>query len=528
LTVPNGRLPPAPDGLPAGLEGRVARGLSWTMLDVWGREGLNFLVFLVLANLLLPVDFGLMALASVFVALAQVLADAGLEEALIQRPQLTARQTATAFWTAVTLGLVLTVLLVALAGPISTALGEPRLGSILQVLALTFVLSSLSSVQIGLLRRRLAFKSLAVRSVSSAAVGGLTGVALALSGFGVWALVGMQLLFAATSVVVLWLALPWRPSLQLSVLDFRSLLAFGARVVGSDLMTFLSRNADNFLIGVALGPTVLGLYAVAYRILDATQALLVNVARKVAFPALSTLQDEPDRLRRAYLRLSRTAAVAVLPAYLGMALVAPELIVLLFGQRWAASGPIATVLFLSGPALTLQAFSISLLYATGHPDVYFRFRIVTTVTTVLAFVIAVPFGVLAVAGAFALSGYLVLPLILRWLERYGGVPQMEALSALAGVFAASAVMSVVVLAVKLIARPSVSPLPLLVSEVAAGSLTFAVAMRVFDPQLLHEALSAALHVLPLGESPRRWLDGRLGPPLRADGESAGEGEPGGG
>ena len=178
----------------------------------------------------------------------------------------------------------------------------------------------------------------------------------------------------------------------------------------------------------------------------------VTVTSPIAFPALATLQHDQPRLIRAYFKLTRVGGALILPAYVGLALIAPELIVVLFGQRWTASGPVAALLFLIGPVLTLQAFSVSLFYAAGHPQIFFRFRLIAMIVRVAGFLVAVPFGILAVAGAFAVSGYLMLPLNLYWQRVYAGVRVGEYLAQLRGVALATAAMALAIVGVKLAPR----------------------------------------------------------------------------
>jgi O-antigen/teichoic acid export membrane protein len=481
---------------PGGLQRRAARGLTWTMVHTWGGQALSLVVFVILARLLAPPDFGLVALAAVFVALAQLVVDQGLGDALIQRREITQRQIDTAFWVAIATGFLLMVAAFLLAAPIAGALQEPDLAPILQVLSVTFVLSALASIPIALLTRELAFRPLAIRAVVSIVGGGVVGIAMAVLGFGAWALVWQQVAAAVLSVITLWSVTPWRPRLAVSRSDFAELFAFGARVVGSDILGFVSRNADNFLIGAFLGTSPLGIYAIGYRILDVSQRLLINVARKITFPVFSRLQHDPARLARAYLRVTRASAVLIVPGYVGLALVAPELTVLVFGRTWAESGPVAAILFLSGPVLAVQAFSGSLLYAAGHPEVVLRFRVITTVANVIGFVVALPFGILAVAGAFTIRCYLFLPLLMAWTRTHAGVGIRAYLAEVRSTVLASLAMTVAVVAVKLLAGDGFGLGALLAVEVAAGAVAFLATLWLVEPSLLREVWAVAEQALP--------------------------------
>ena len=258
--------------------------------------------------------------------------------------------------------------------------------------------------------------------------------------------------------------------MQVSRSDFRSLFSFGINVVAGDILNFLSRNVDRLLIGIYLGAVPLGFYAVGYRILDTSQQLLVNFARKLAFPIFSRLQNDLDRLRRAYARVTRAISVVILPGYIGLALVAQEAVVVIFGPQWTESGPVAAVLFLIGPVLTVQLFSGAVLNGVGHPEVTFRIRLVTSIVNVLGFFLAVTFfrDIVAVAAAFVVRGYVVLPLILWWVRKYAHIGIREQLSQLRSTVLATAVMALALVAVKIVLLPHVPPALLLLVEIVVG------------------------------------------------------------
>lgn len=478
------------------MQRQLARGLTWTIIQTWGGQLLSLLVFVILARLVRPDDFGLIALAAVFVSLAQLVVDQGLGDALVQRREIGREHVDTAFWVAILTGSAITVAGLLLAEPIALVLGEPDLAPVLRVLSITFVLSAFSSIPIALLTRQLAFRLLAIRTLLSIVGGGVVGIALAYADFGVWALVAQQVTAAALSSVMLWAVTDWRPRFSLSTREFGDLFGFGVRVVGSDFLGFVTRNADNFLIGVFLGTVPLGLYAVGYRILDTSQRLLINVARKVTFPAFARLQHDRPRLSNAYIRVSRTANVLVFPGYIGLAALGEEFTVVLFGHKWAESGSVASILFLSGPVLGLQAFSSSILYASGHPEIVLRFRVISTAVNVAAFAIALPFGILAVAAAFTLRAYLFVPLLLLWTERYAGVRTATYLRQLRGLGGATVGMGLIVVAVKAVLHQSVGAAATLAIATPIGVVSFAILLWLLDRRLLNEVWVVVSHAVP--------------------------------
>jgi len=480
------------------LQGRVTRGLGWTFLDQWGRQLLNLIVFIVIARLVAPEDIGVVALATVFVAFAQIFIDAGLGDALVQRRVLTRAHIDTAFWISVGTGAALAAGVILLAIPLGVLLGEPRVTPVLQVLSISFVLYAASSIQMSLLRRELALRSLAIRALLAVGGGAAVGITLAFLGFGPWALVGQQLAAATLSVLTLWRVSPWRPGGQVSRAHFRELFGFGLNIVGTDILTFLSKRTDNLLVGLYLGTAALGFYTVAYRILDSSQALLAGIGGKVAFPAFSQLQHDRVRLGNAFLRVSRVTSAFVMPGFVALALVAPELIVVLFGARWAEAGPPAAALFAVGIAYAIGHFSGAALNAAGHPEITFRYRLVSTLTNVVGFFIAAAlFGsIVAVAFAYTARAYLLLPLNLYLLRRYVGVPLTRFVRELSGILLGTAALALAVLAVKFVLGGDVPLAAVLAAEVLAGSVAFVVVFAAADRPLLGEIIGLLLQALP--------------------------------
>lgn len=511
-------------GAQGGLRKRVARGLTWTLIDNWGAQLLGLAILVVLLRLLNVEDVGLVALAAAIVGVAQLFVDQGLGDALIQRSSLSRGHMDTAFWTAVVTGGLLTLLGVVAAEPLATLVGEPRLAPLVQVLSASFLLTALSSVQMALLRREMAFKSLAARRLIAIGGGGIVGIAMAFLGFGAWALVGQQLAQAALSVATLWAVSPWRPGHQVSWADFRSLFSFGINIVAGDLLFYLGRNLDSLLIGAFLGPVALGVYAVGFRFLEASTAMLVTAARKLGYPTFARLQDDRDRLRRAYARMSRGLAAVTLPGYVGLALVAEEAIVLLAGEPWRASGAIATVLVLTGPAQAVQAYSGAVLNAIGHPEVTLRYRFLTAVLNVAGFLVAVLVfrSAVAVAVAYVLRAYVMAPVVLRWLESYGEIPFIENLMRLRRIAAATGLMALAVLAVKAILPASVGPVLSLAGEIGVGVVVYGATMLLLERDLLGDLWQFAIQGMP-GRLRRRFdgVSGRRSPdsprPAPADG-----------
>jgi PST family polysaccharide transporter len=367
------------------------------------------LVFIVLARLLDPAAFGIVALASVFVVLLSLLVESGFGEALVQRGTVTARDLDTGFWANIAMGIGLAGLLVGAAPLIAAPFHQPALGPVLQVLAPSLVLAGLSSVPQALLRRELAFRQLALRGVTATVAGGVVGVGMALAGFGVWSLVGQALVNALVGAVVLWLGCSWRPGRDVSRATFGELSRFGANVLGERVALFTSRRSDDLLIGLVLGSVALGLYTAAYRILLLLTETLIWTVEAVAFPLFSRLQGDVQRTRRAFYTVTQLCSAVAVPAFLTLAVLAPELTRLVLGPKWEDAIPVMRVLALVGLPHAITYVNKALVTAAGRPNLSLRVALLTGAVNLLGFVLVVHWGVLAVAISYVVCGYLLAP-----------------------------------------------------------------------------------------------------------------------
>lgn len=466
------------------LRREATQAAFWGVAQKWGHHGVRLVVFVVLARLLGPDSFGLVALASVFIMLGETLVDQGFGEALVQREHIGRAHLDSAFWASVATGLALAGTAVAGAPLIASAFEQPQLAPVLAGLAPSLVLASLCRVQESLLRRELVFRKVAGISLLSTGIGGVAGLVVAFAGGGVWSLVAQFLVQRLVQLPCLWLAVRWRPRARFSAPHFRALFRFGANVMGINLLNFANRQADHLLIGYVLGPTALGYYTIAYRLVRILYDLLPQAVTPVAFAAFSRLQREPARLREAFYEASRAIGLFAFPAFTGLALLAPAIIPACFGARWAPSIPVLQAL---APIGMLQ--SISVLYqasikAMGRPSRAFALTAANAVANVLAFTIAVQWGYVAVAVAYSARGFLLWPVSWLVLRQVVAPDLKRYLFSLATPAAATAAMAAVVVALgPWLVPPARTPLVGVVAGVPIGIAAYLLALAIIAPHL---------------------------------------------
>ncbi len=403
------------------LKEKTIQGTKWTAIEQVANQVLSFLVFLLLARLVAPEAFGLVALATAFIAFMGPLANQGMDTAIIQQPNLEPEHLDTAFWTNLVGATVLTTIGVASAELLGRLFGDPRLSPVLVALSWTFFLLSSSSVPQALLQRDLNFKALAIRSLAGTCSGAVVGIAMALAGFGVWSLVGKQLASSLMRAVLLWRLTDWRPRRRFSLPHLRQLLGFGVNVVGVQLLISVNRRTDNLVIGYFLGPLALGYYTVAYRLLTLSSQLVAGTVYGAVMPAFSRLQKDRDRLREAFYRVTNVSSVFILPVFLGVWSLSHEVVVGLFGEKWAPSVPVLEVLVFVGILQSLLRGHASLVVAAGRPGWRLAVQAVDGVLNLIGFLIAVRWGILGVAVSYVVVSYLVTPMWFMMVNKLIGI-----------------------------------------------------------------------------------------------------------
>lgn len=419
----------------------VGRSVLWSAIGAAGTHLVGFGSFLLIARALDPATFGLVAFATLFIALLTLFVQQGFTQAIVQRPAVATDHLATAFWTNLGLSIALSVTLVFVAEPLSHAFDEPSLSAVLRALSLSIVLGAFSGVQTAILQREMRFDVLATRTLIGSIVGGTVGVGLAWSGYGVWALVAQTLVGQSVIVVGLWGATGWRPRAVFSLERLRELWGFGLSIVGSSLVNFANTRAADFLIGIMLGKHALGLYSVSSKVQTALTDLLIHTITRVSLATLSRFQGDLESFRRTYYAGVRLTAAIAVPTFVGVAALAPDIAEVVFGQQWAHAGPIIAILALLGIVTAVGSFNVTAISSLGYPQYNLRLDALNAVVTLIAVMISSPWGLKAVAIAFVGRAYLLWPLRYLVLRRLSGVTFSQLGSATWGIMASASLMA---------------------------------------------------------------------------------------
>jgi O-antigen/teichoic acid export membrane protein len=400
--------------LQADLKGRSVRGASLTLTSQGVRFVLQTASTVVLARLLTPADFGLVAMVTAVTGLASAFGDLGLSEATIQRKEISHGQVSTLFWINVAVGLGLTLITAAMAPVLAWFYHEPKLKDITLLLSLTFLFSGLTVQHGALLKRQMRFVSLGIRDVVSLGLAIPFAIILAWRGAGYWAIVAFPLASNFTLMALSWLMFRWMPSLPRRDTQVRSMVAFGGNIATSYFLLNVMKSADNVLIGRFLGAGPLGLYSRAYNLLMQPARQVFDPIGNVAIPAFSILQGDPERFARYYLRTVSLMTWICAPIFGFLFVAAEPVTLLLLGNKWRAAAPVFQILAISGLGHLLHGSTIWLFVSRGQPEKLLRFSMFSCFVLIGSYLIGLPFGIKGVA----LSGSLILLAVLPWMLKY--------------------------------------------------------------------------------------------------------------
>jgi len=388
------------------LRQRTLMGLGWNGAARLLGQLLQLAATVILARLLSPKEYGLLGMVLVFTGFASFVADMGLGASIIQRSTVTERHLNSVFWLNVATGLALTAVFALAAPLIARFYQEPQLRLLTAAIALSFFLGSLNVVQVALLDKALNFRTkFWIETVSSVASGAVA-VVLAFSGAGVWALVGQTLTQAAVRVLMMWSQSSWRPAWSFDFAAIRELMRFSGHLVGFGVVIYWSQNVDKLVIGRWIGSAALGIYSLADKLMRLPIASVTDVTTSVMFPALSFIQDDVESVRRAYLRATRMIALITFPAMVALGVLAEPAILVVYGPKWRGSIVILQLLCFAGLVQSATNTAGWIFMSQGRTDVLFRIGIYTTAVRAIGVLIGSHWGLMGVAWAYVLGGYL--------------------------------------------------------------------------------------------------------------------------
>lgn len=465
--------------------------MVWIGSATAGRRIVGVITNIILARMLVPADFGLVAMATVFTGFLQLLNEAGLGPAIVQGKEIDERHLSSVFWlnVAISSGIGLAVFFGA--GLIADFFGEADVEEILQALSISFSLSALGQVQRAVLKRALDFRRLAIAQIIGVVVGGVVAIVMAAQGFGVWSIIARTLVEEAVVTVCLWVLARWRPHFIFNWQLTKPLVVFGAYLMLTGTLAYVSRSADNVLVGKYLGAEALGIYSRAYVLMLVPMLTVSRLVATVLFPVLSSIQDDKKRIKEITLRAIGGISLLTFPVIFGVLATAESFVHVLLGEGWSELVPVLRILCPIGFWQAFQTVMVIVYTSQGKTRRHFWVDLSGRVPMIVGIVVGLRWGIEGVAWGYAIASAFHSLLHQHFGGRLVGLGPLDILRRVRGVFGAAIVMGAIVFGVGYLLRDASHPVRLSVM-VSVGVASYFGMLVVTKPLAFVEVRAAIL------------------------------------
>jgi O-antigen/teichoic acid export membrane protein len=471
------------------LRTQVSQGVRWGVIASIATQLARLGFVAALMRLLGPENFGIIGQASVYITITYIFLHLGTAANIIRLPQLHKAEVGSAWWINVALGSTFGTLTVVTAPLLADFFRTEQLTAVLRVLSICFLLKAVAVVPTALLYRSMRFRSLGTAEIVSTFLGGACAVAAAANGAGYWALVVQMVAMDAIYLAAI-LRVAGRPEVTWSTSAARGLWSFSSRVMGAELVRYMSENSDKFLVARFSGATSLGFYSLAYRVLQ-LPVLMLEQAGRVILPTFSRLQDDRERLAHVVLKATESVALVVCPAMTLTILCAPDAVPAIFGEAWAPAVVPLQLLAAMTIQYMISAIAGPVLLAVGRADWEFRWSVFAMLVSIVAFAVGLNWGITGVAAAYLIMGLALSPIRFLIVQRLVPIAGWSYLRALVPAVVSSAVLCGAWLLVVAALRGTADGLTLLAGASAVGLAAYLAAAWVLWPQDLRYQLEFA-------------------------------------
>jgi len=477
------------------LKQKTINALIWRGMESFGQQGIRFVIQIVLARLLLPEQFGLIAMLTIFIALAQTFINSGFGQALIQKKNANYTDECSIFYFNILVSVIATGVLWLAAPWIAAFYKQPLLISLTRVLSLNLIINAFSQIQIAILRKKIDFKSQLKVGISASLFSGVIGVVMAYKGFGVWALVGQQVSRSLAQTMIYWFVSDWRPALILSFSSLRSLFSFGSKLLFSGLLNTFFNNIYLVVIGRLFSPAALGFYSRAKGLQRFPVTSTSSIVSSVTFPVFASVQDDRSRVKVGVQKCLTTLVMIVTPCMLGLAVVARPLVSVVLTDKWLQCVPFLQLLCITGILFPLHVINLNVLKALGRSDLFLRLEVLKKILVIVAIAVTYRWGIQAM-----IYGQIGVSILAYYLNSYYSgklidYPIKEQIFDLAPYMGIAMVMGIGVYALQLLPFPN--NLALLASQVLVGISIYATIVRALRMPAFVEVIDISRSKLKL-------------------------------
>jgi PST family polysaccharide transporter len=460
----------------------------WNSLENVGGQAASFALFLVLARLISPHEIGIVQMVVTLLGFLTLFIEHGFTERIIRAPDAPpAPMLNTAFWLGLSGAMVLASTLTLGSNYVAQLYRTAEVGPVLRVLAWTLPLITLSCVQTSILIRNFAFRIQAIRRLTAILCGAVVALMLAFDGWGMWSLVARVSVEAIVDCGFAWLFTPWRPGWGVDRSEAKLFASFGGNIIGGYGFNYLSKRAEEVLVGLTLGSTALGYYAVAARAITLLSEVAFRAAQRTAIPVMSRIQDDKEKLREAYYSAIEFSSAVACPIFFGLSAVAQEVCIVLYGPSWKPVIPVMQVLGFGACGMAITIYTGPLLIALGRADWLLRFALVEMLINIAIVASIVHFGLIATAYGFVARSYVIAVMSTLVTNRILGTSFRRVLGQVAAPTIASMAVFVAVSEVR--QNVSLQPWSMLVVLVLTGVVTYGAGMLLLGRSTLRRLVA---------------------------------------
>ena len=463
-------------------------GVAWSFSEKLLSMVVQMAVSIIVARQLAPADFGVMAILTFFTSVALTIVDSGFSQTLIRKESPTDGEYRSVLGFNVAMSAILYVVLVALAYPLARFYEQPVISDIAPVLFLVLPINSLCVVQTVMFTREFRFALLSKIVFASSLISGIVAVVMALAGCGIWSLVAQRLLMMGIKAAAFWSIRRWRSTECFSLSLLHSMAPFSLRLLATDLISAVYNNVAQLFIGKLYSAHALGFYSQAQKLKDLPVTSTVQAVQGVTYPALAKITDTDEKFSAGYLRIINLLSFAVFPVMLGLVAIAPEMFMLLLGEKWMPTVPYFEILALSGLFYPLAIVAYNIIKVRSDGRVILRLEVVKRVVMTIILAVTIPLGIEAVAWGMTAMAAVDFIINLAAAMRYVNIGIVPILRALIPQFVVAAIMFVVLHLV----NPYLSALSCgvhLFIDVAIGAISYLALAYTFRLRAFNEAVT---------------------------------------
>ena len=401
------------------------KGMVWSAIERFSVQGIQFVLTIIIARLVLPSDYGLIAMLGIFLAIAQVFVDSGFSNALIQKKDRTETDFSTVFYFNIIISIVFYLLLYVSAPYIASFYKEPNLSSVTRWIGLNIIIAGFSIVQRAKLTINVDFKRQAKASLTAVLISGIIGIALAYKGWGVLALVVQTLSNNLLNTLLLWIFAKWIPKWEFSRESFNTLFSFGSKLLLSGLLHTIYMNLYSLVIGRQYSSMEVGFYNRAYQFANFPSINIVGIIGRVTFPIQCGMQDDNKRLKIFFIKYLRMSCFIIFPLMIIMAVLSKPLILLLLADKWLPTAELLSILCFAYMWYPVMVVNNQILNVKGRSDYFLHAEILKKVIAITILFITLPFGIRTLCWGIVVYNFFDMIIIIYYSKKVISVKYLE-------------------------------------------------------------------------------------------------------